>query len=123
MEISQDVVTINGQEYVKKGSSPTMSSDVDGMPFVIVRTYSAGVFAGYLKSRNGQECELVNFRRLWQWAGACSLSQLAVDGTKSPNDCKFAVVAPYIVLTQAIEILKTTESSQKSILGVAEWKK
>ena len=49
--------------------------------YVIVRTYSAGVFSGNLKSRNGQEVVLTNARRLWYWAGAASLSQLAVDET------------------------------------------
>jgi hypothetical protein len=32
---------------------------------VIVRTYSAGVFAGYLTSKKGQEVELTTARRLW----------------------------------------------------------
>lgn len=34
-------------------------------PYVIVRTYSAGVFAGYLTSKKGQEVELTTARRLW----------------------------------------------------------
>lgn len=54
--------------------------------YVIVRTYSAGVFAGNLKSRNGKEVVLTNARRLWYWAGAASLSQLAVNGTSKPME-------------------------------------
>jgi len=42
--------------------------------YVIVRTHSAGVFAGELKSRNGKEVDLNNARRLWYWYGAASLS-------------------------------------------------
>ena len=38
--------------------------------YVIVRTYSAGVFAGDLESRNGQEVVLTNARRIWYWKGA-----------------------------------------------------
>lgn len=57
--------------------------------YVIVRTYSAGVFAGELVSRNGKEVELKNARRPWYWSGASSLSQLSVDGVKNPKDCKF----------------------------------
>lgn len=44
--------------------------------YVIVRTYSAGVFAGNLKSRNGKEVELTDARRIWRWAGAASLLSL-----------------------------------------------
>ena len=46
--------------------------------YKIVRTYSAGVFAGTLVSRNGKEVVLENARRLWYWAGAASLSQHVV---------------------------------------------
>ena len=61
-------------------------------PYVIVRTQSAGVFAGNLKSRDGKEVVLTDARRLWYWAGAASLSQLAVSGTSRPGDfCKFPV--------------------------------
>lgn len=37
--------------------------------YVIVRTYSAGVFAGYLDSKNGKEVVLLDARRLWYWSG------------------------------------------------------
>ena len=35
--------------------------------YVIVRTYSAGVFAGTLKIKDGKEVELIDARRLWLW--------------------------------------------------------
>ncbi len=91
-------------------------------PYVIVRTYSAGVFAGNLAGRKGQEVVLLNARRLWQWAGAASLSQLAVSGTSNPSSCKFPVAVPKVELLQAIEILTVTPEGEKSIKGVAEWK-
>ena len=50
--------------------------------YVICRTYSAGVFAGFLVSREGKEVVMTQARRLWYWAGAASLSQLAMEGTK-----------------------------------------
>ena len=46
--------------------------------YVIVRTYSAGVFAGYLISQKGKEVTLTDARRIWFWSGAASLSQLAI---------------------------------------------
>jgi hypothetical protein len=47
--------------------------------YVIVRTYSAGVFAGTIESRNGKEVVMRNARRLWYWDGASSLSPLAME--------------------------------------------
>lgn len=124
MKIEQtDVVSINGVEYVKKGDTNQMAPSVDGMDYCIVRTYSAGVFAGYLKSRNGQEGVIINSRGLWYWDGACGLSQLAVDGTSAPNNCKFTIITPERELTQIIEVIKCTEKAKKSIEAVATWKK
>ena len=89
--------------------------------YVIVRTYSAGVFAGFLKSRTGQEVILNKARRLWYWSGASSLSQLAVDGTKDPKNCKFPVEVETVELLQVIEILSCTPEAQKSIQEVPVW--
>ena len=90
--------------------------------YVIVRTYSAGVFAGTLVSRKGKEVVLKNARRLWYWSGAASLSQLAVNGTSKPKSCKFPVEVSSITLTEAIEILPVTKEAQKSIASVPVWK-
>ena len=90
-------------------------------PYVMVRTYSAGVFAGTLDSRKGKEVVLLNARRIWYWAGAASLSELATRGTSKPNECKFPVEMPRIVLTEAIEIIDVTPAAQASIAGVPPW--
>lgn len=89
--------------------------------YCIVRTYSAGVFAGVLKSRDGKESVLTDARRLWYWAGAASLSQLAVDGTSRPNDCKFPTPVPEILLTEVIEVIPATPKAEDSIKGVPVW--
>ena len=90
--------------------------------YVIVRTYSAGVFAGYLESRKGKEVKLSNARRLWYWEGAASLSQLAVDGVSKPENCKFPVEVPSVELMEAIEILPVSDKAKKSIASVKIWK-
>jgi hypothetical protein len=89
----------------------------------IVRTYAAGVFAGILKSRDGTEVVLTDARRIWYWDGAASLSQLAFDGTSNPQNCKFPIPVPEILLTQVIEIIPTTDKARKSIAAVPVWKK
>lgn len=90
--------------------------------YVIARTQSAGVFAGTMESRNGKEAVLTNARRLWYWAGAASLSQLAVSGTSNPSGCKFPVAVPRVELLEVIEILDVTPEGQKSIEEVPVWK-
>ena len=90
--------------------------------YVIVRTYSAGAFAGQLESRKGKEVVLTKARRLWYWAGAASLSQLATDGTNKPRECKFPCEVSRVELTEAIEILDVTSKAMASIAEVPVWK-
>ena len=59
--------------------------------YYIVRGDRSGVFAGNIKERNGREVTMSDVRRLWYWEGACSISQLALDGTTKPSECKFTV--------------------------------
>lgn len=93
------------------------------LPYSIVRTYSAGVFAGTLVKRKGKEGVVKNARRIWYWDGAASLSQLAMEGTKSPDNCKFAMEVDEVVLTEIIEILPCRPIAEKSIKSVPVWKK
>jgi len=91
--------------------------------YVIARTYSAGVFAGILQARDGKEGELSDARRIWYWEGAATLSQLAMEGTKNPEKCKFPQPVLRVLLTEIIEILECTPAAEASIRGVPEWKK
>lgn len=118
METNVNEITINGIKYVPANSVEKMADAVDGMRFCIVRTYSAGVHAGYIKSVDGKIVTLINARRFWRWAGAFTLSELAVKGTTDPDNCKFAITVPEIILTEAIEIIPCTETAKNSILGV-----
>ncbi len=109
-------IVIDGKTYVPKKEE----QKVDGKYF-IVRTYSAGVFAGEIESKDGKSVVMTNARRLWYWTGAASLSQLAVEGTNNPGQCKFPVAVPRVELTEAIEILDVTAKARKSLEGVAVW--
>ena len=84
--------------------------------YVIVRCDRAGVFAGTLAERSGREVKLTDCRRIWYWAGAASISQLAVDGTVAPDMCQFTVTVDEIVLLEAIEIIPCTEKAEKSVI-------
>ena len=117
--MNPDVIKIDDTEYVKKENITGKEILKD---YVIVRTYSAGVFAGYLESREGQEVKLKNARRLWHWEGASTLSQLAMEGVSKPESCKFPCEVTEITLLQAIEIIPCTEIAKKSIKDVPIWK-
>jgi hypothetical protein len=118
-----ETINLNGIEYVKKDDAQLMSEKLNGLTHAIVRTQSAGVFAGYIKERNGKEGTLLNARRIWYWDGAASLSQLAIDGTSLPDKCKFPAPVPSVILTEIIEIIPTTEKAKISIDEVKIWKK
>ena len=120
-----EIININGEEYVKKSELDnalsnimTDSAKVDGLEYVCIRTYSAGVHCGYLKERNGKEVELVNARRIWKWSGAFTLSELSTNGVEKPDECKFSCTVPRIYLTEVIEIIPMTAKAKKSIEGV-----
>jgi len=89
--------------------------------YVICRTYSAGVFAGILASRDGREVVLTDARRVWYWRGAASLSELSMRGTSDPRGCKFPGPVGEVLLTEAIEILPCTAQAEQSIRSVPEW--
>ncbi len=117
-----ETISINGINYVPEDSVKPQAKKLEGKEYVIVRTYSAGVFAGYLDKREGKEVTLLNARRLWYWDGAASLSQLAVDGVSKPENCKFPCEVNRIELLEAIEILQVSEKSFISIQSVPVWK-
>jgi hypothetical protein len=118
----EKTITIDGVKYVPEGTKNAPAKSYKGLKYVIVRTYSAGVFAGYLQSRKGQEVVMINARRLWKWEGAASLSQLAMDGTSKSTECKFPCEVDRVELMNAIEILDCTKKAQESIASVAIWK-
>ena len=91
--------------------------------YCMVRTRSAGVFAGTLKSRIGKEVVLTDARRIGFWSGAATLSQLATDGTSEPIKCKFPVAVSEVLLTEVIEIIPITGVARKSIEKVPVWNK
>ena len=115
-----ETIKINDVEYVRADRSEP-AEKLDGLEYCIVRTYSAGVFAGYVKERSGQEATVLKARRIYYWAGAATLSQLATDGTKKPSECKFPVEVEKVILTNVIEIIPTTEKARKSISEVKVW--
>jgi len=120
-------ITIDGVKYVRADEAKEKAGTIDGLEKVIVRSYGAGVFFGYLKEQkaelNGVNITLINARRIYYWAGACSLSQLAVDGSKDIVNCKISVPVGKQFIANCIEILPLTLKADKNLSGAIEWKK
>jgi len=118
-----ETMMIDEVKYIREDAVNVKAGTRNGMEFKIIRTYSAGVFAGYVESRTGKEVVIRDAIRIWQWAGANSLSQLAVDGTNSPSNCHFAMSVDKIEVLEAIELLDVTAKAKSNILSVPPWKK
>ena len=89
---------------------------------VIVRADRAGVFYGRLTAIEGDEAIIRDCRRLWYWDGAASLSQLAEEGVKKSQNCKFTMTIPEIGVRGVIEILPVSDVAAGNIEKVPVWK-
>ena len=88
----------------------------------IIRGDRSGVFYGEILERDGKEVRIGSCRRLWYWDGAASLSQIAEEGVKCPDSCKFTVTVSEATILDAIEILPCTAAACASIDSVKAWK-
>ena len=120
-----ETIKIDEVEYIRKDAVKCEAAPkVDGLEYCIIRTYSAGVFAGYIdRAKGGKEQTIYNSRRIWAWSGAASLSQLAMEGTKDPDNCKFPREVTETDLTEIIEVIPCTIQAEESIKGVKVWQK
>lgn len=87
------------------------------------RTDSAGVHFGELVEKDHQECLVKNSRRVFYWTHACSLSQLAMEGSKDIRNCKIAMAVDQEILDQVIETIPMSDEAIKNLSGAADWKK
>lgn len=86
--------------------------------YVIVRTVSAGVHAGVLVKRDGQEVTLKDARRIWRWYGANTLNEIALRGVSDKS--KVSEPVSEILLTQAIEVIPAAAEGEAN-LRAAKW--
>ena len=100
-----------------------MMNDAVVGKYCIVRGRYFGVFAGTVDALDGDRVLLKNARRLWYWDGAASISQLALEGVKAPQNCKFTVTVESALLLNVIEIIPATEQAKRSIDEVRVWKR
>ena len=78
---------------------------------VVVRTYSAGVHIGTLAEVEGDAVVLTDARRLWKWAGAFTLSEVATAGI-NPKGSRMSASVPEYLVAGMIEIIPSTEAAR-----------
>lgn len=88
--------------------------------YVIIRTYSAGVWFGRLEKKAGKEVILTEARRMYQWwcKKSISLSGVAKYGI-NPDKSKICPELPKVWL-EAIEILTLSDEAIKSLKGAKD---
>ena len=120
-----ETMMIDEVKYVREDSIKSNRAEpVDGLDYCVVRTYSAGVHIGYVKDfgvKYPQQATLLKSRRLHQWSGAASLSQVALDGVDTNS--RIAMELPEITLTDIIEVIPCSEVSAEFFKGAKAWSK
>ena len=111
-------IMIDDVKYVREDSVSQKEINTDGLPAVIVRSPSAGVFAGYLVEQKERVVKLLGCRRIWYWSGAFTLSEMSKDGVSKPNDCKFSDIVDEHLILDASEVIYMTQKSAKQIFSI-----
>jgi hypothetical protein len=93
--------------------------------YVICRSQKQGVVAGYLHAYDPETYTGVikTARRIWYWAGACSISQLAQEGIKNHKESKLPVEVDFMLVTNVIEMDLATEAARKNIALCPVWER
>jgi len=111
-------ISIDNVDYIRADSVSEKVPPKDGLTLCVVRTYSAGVHLAWVEYEKCDffNCRLVDSTRLWRWAGAFTLSELAIEGTSEPNNCRFAeAVVPEMRINRVIELIPVTEKALKTL--------
>lgn len=116
LKLLEMLVSNNNQEKQTIQENKTASTSLLG-EYVIIRTYSAGVWAGFLKEKVKNEVYLTEARRLYYWSNieGISLSGISLNGLKKETS-KICAPVP-IVWLEAIEIIPCSKLAQQSIIS------
>jgi len=89
-------------------------------PYVVVRTYSAGVHVGTLtrQSNDGKRVTLTGARRIWSWKGANTLHEIALSGVAKGS--RVSETVSEIDLTEATEVIRCAPAG-RAALETASW--
>lgn len=91
--------------------------------YYIVRAARAGVFFGQIKKMDSNSVIMTDVRKLWYWDGAAAVEQIAVDGVRAPENCKFTVTVPAMEIMEPVQVIPCTSKAADIIKAVREWKR
>ena len=114
-----------GVTYTPRSETAVAQSEKEGMEYCIIRTYSAGVWAGWIDTKSNYMCqEVIEARRLWRWWSEFTLSALAVTGIKGGKESenKYAMPVPRVILKQVIEVIPCSETAKQQIQAQPNYK-
>jgi hypothetical protein len=123
----QKEIIVDGIKYVPENTlkSSEVAKSVKGLTYCIVRTYSAGVWAGWVDLKvYGEKMFVMDARRLWRWWSEFTLSALATTGIKEGKESenKYAMPVEKVYLTGVIEIIPCTEVAKQQIVAQPNYK-
>jgi len=120
-----ETIMIDDVKYVREDCVLAPAKERDGLARCIIRSYAAGVFFGYVKEMkselNGVNVTLLHAKRIHYWAGACSLTQLALEGTRKPSECRITGATPSQFIANVVEIIPLTLVAAKNLDEVTLW--
>lgn len=117
-----ETLTIEGIEYVPKESITKMSNDVDGLKLCIIRTYSAGLWYGYVdyEAENTYSSVIIkNARRIWKWEGAFTASEISLHGMS--NNSMIAETLLEVKLNRVIELIPVSQKAKQIIDNIDKY--
>jgi len=122
-EVIKEILLNQTSEFsIKTNDKGTITSSVLGK-ICMIRTYSAGIHFGKVEAKEGKEICLSKARRIFYWKGACSLSQLAMEGSQNINECQISISVEKIIL-EYIEIIPMTKDAINNLIDTKGlWKK
>jgi hypothetical protein len=120
-------IIVNSIKYVPENTlkSAETAKSVKGLTYCIIRTYSAGVWAGWVDLKvYGEKMFIMDARRLWKWWSEFTLSALATTGIKDGKESenKYAMPVEKVYLTNVIEIIPCTEIAKQQIVAQPNYK-
>ena len=120
MTENQNEIELNGEIYIKKSSVENMThsieEDEENHPYCIFRGHECGVHAGYLVESqvfgSPNAFKVAKARRLWRWDSKFTLTELANNGVRKAENCKFSEPSKNdVLLLDVFEILSCTKES------------
>ncbi|MCP4336426.1 MAG: hypothetical protein GY679_01085 [Mycoplasma sp.] len=93
---TKEVVTVEPHPFIDK--------------YCVIRTYSAGVHCGFVKSIDGCEVIIEDCRQIYYWKGAFTLRELSLNGVSEGS--KITAPVPLNSLTK-IELIPVSEEAAK----------